>query len=74
MRKLLLHKREVKKIIGLLSKKGVTFIPLEVYFSSTGFAKVKMAIAEGKKLYDKREKIKKETQEREISRAIKKRA
>ena len=69
-RKILLNKREIKKIIGTISEQHVTCIPLKMYFSKTGYAKVTIAIAKGKKLYDKRQDIKKRTQEREIKKAI----
>ena len=70
-RKLLFHKREIKKIIGSLSTKGMAFVPLSIYFGPSGFVKLKMALVKGKKLYDKREDIKKRTQEREIAKAVK---
>ena len=55
-RKLLLHKSEIKKLYGKVTEKGTTIVPLEVYFSK-GRAKVKIALARGKKLYDKRADI-----------------
>ncbi|MFQ5798517.1 MAG: SsrA-binding protein SmpB [Bacteroidota bacterium] len=66
-RKLLLHKREIRRLIGNVSEKGKTLIPLRVYFRS-GIAKVELGIARGKKSYDKRESIKKREIERELER------
>jgi len=68
-RKLLLHKSEIRRFIGTISQKGFTLVPLKVYFKK-GLAKVEIAIAKGKKLYDKRDKIKKEEHEREVNRAM----
>jgi len=72
-RKLLLHKREIKRLIGLTSQKGLTLIPLKIYFKE-GRAKVEIALAKGKKKYDKREKLKRKTAQREIARALKARS
>jgi SsrA-binding protein len=66
-RKLLLHKREIKRLAGKLSTGGFTLIPTKLYFNDKGIAKVEIALAKGKKKYDKREEIK----EREIQRKIK---
>jgi len=66
-RKLLLHKREIRRLIGNVAEKGKTLIPLRVYFRS-GIAKVQLGIARGKKSYDKRESIKKREIERELER------
>jgi SsrA-binding protein len=57
-RKLLLHKKEINKITGLISKKGYTAIPLSLYFNSKGMVKLEFALAKGKKLYDKRATLK----------------
>ncbi len=70
-RKLLLKKREIWKIFGKVQQKGLTIIPLKLYFKK-GLAKVELAIARGKKLYDKRATAAKKTAEREIERTIKK--
>lgn len=67
-RKILLHKTEVKRILGKLSTKGLTLVPLEIYFGATGYAKVKLALAKGKLAPDKRESIKKRDVEREMRR------
>jgi SsrA-binding protein len=54
-RKLLLHKREVNKLLGAVQREGMTVVPLKVYFNERGRAKVEVALARGKKLHDKRE-------------------
>ena len=69
-RKLLLHKREIRKLIGKTHEKGLTLIPTKVYFRN-GKAKVELALAKGKKLFDKREVLKKKTVEREMAKAVK---
>ena len=69
-RKLLLHKEEINKLIGKTKEKGYTLIPTKIYFKN-GKAKVEIALAKGKKLYDKRETIKKKTVEREMEKAVK---
>ncbi len=65
-RKLLLHKREIKRLAGKLQEKGYTLIPLKVYFNERGIAKVELGLAKGKKVYDRREDIKKRELEREL--------
>jgi len=72
IRKLLLHKREIKKIQGSIDQKGLTLIPLKLYFNSKGVAKMELAIAKGKKLYDKREAEKKRDWDRSKQRLLKK--
>ena len=69
-RKLLLTRAEIRRLIGKVEEKGLTLIPLELYFKR-GYAKVMLGLAKGRKLYDKREKIKKDDQEREARRAMK---
>ncbi len=69
-RKLLLHKREIKRLIGKVQEKGFTLIPLRLYFSN-GKAKVELGLARGKKLYDKRETLKRKTIQREMERGRK---
>ena len=69
-RKLLLHKKQIKKIIGKIKTKGVAVIPLSLYFNNRNIAKVKIAIAKGKKLHDKRQTIKERDQERQTRREI----
>jgi len=66
-RKLLLHKREIKRLIGQLREKGLSLIPLRLYFRD-GRAKVELALAKGKKAYDKRQDIKRRESERDIAR------
>ena len=69
-RKLLLHRREINKLAGKLKEGGRSLIPLAIYFKG-GRAKVELALARGKKLHDKRETLKRRTQEREMERALK---
>ena len=69
-RKLLLHKKEINKLIGKTQEKGCTLVPLKVYFKN-GKAKVDLGIAKSKKLYDKRATLKKQESDREIDRAMK---
>ncbi len=68
-RKLLLHRHEIRKLIGKVEEKGLTLIPLDLYFKR-GRAKVTLALARGRQLHDKREKLRRETQEREAQRAM----
>jgi SsrA-binding protein len=70
-RKLLLHRKEINKLIGKTQQKGLTLIPLRIYFSKQGKAKVELALAKGKKQYDRRETIKAREAGREVERAIK---
>ena len=65
-RKLLLHKREIKRLIGKLQERGLTLIPTKIYFNERGIAKVELALARGKKKYDKREDIKRRELERRM--------
>lgn len=67
-RKLLLTKRELRKIEQKLKEKGFTLIPLKIFFTDKGFAKMEIGLARGKKLHDKRETIKQKDVEREIKR------
>ena len=67
-RKLLLQKRELKKIQGKLKEKGYTLIPLRIFFSEKNLAKVEIGLGKGKKLHDKRETIKARDVEREMKR------
>ncbi len=71
VRKLLLHKREIKKLIGKLKEKGVALIPLRIYFIGNGKAKVELGLARGKKLYDKRAALKEKQSKRELQRVMK---
>ncbi len=69
-RKLLLKEREIGKLLGAVQRKGATLVPLKIYFNNRGFAKVEIAIAQGKKLHDKRETEKKRTWSREKARLM----
>lgn len=71
-RKLLLHRRELKRLAGKVKEKGLTLIPTKVYFNDRGLVKVELALARGKKTYEKRETIKKRDVEREIRSEMKK--
>jgi len=73
VRKLLLHKREIRKLIGKLHEKGVSLIPLKIYFIENGKAKVELGLARGKKLHDKRASLKEKQSDREMERALRKR-
>ena len=64
-RKLLLHKKEIRKIIGKLNKESLTLIPTKIYFNKKGIAKLEVAIAKGKKLHDKRDSKKRKEWVRE---------
>lgn len=68
-RKLLLHRREIRKLIGGVERQGLTLIPLELYFNARGKAKVMIALAKGKKLHDKRADARRRDDEREMARA-----
>ena len=69
-RKLLLHKRQISKLIGAVEREGMTLVPLKLYFNEKGRAKVELALARGKKLYDKRETEKKRSWDRERGRLL----
>ena len=70
-RKLLLHKQEIRKLIGYTTQKGLTLVPLQMYINEDGRAKVEIAVARGKKLYDKREDIAKRDAKRDMDRRMK---
>ncbi|HIV79756.1 MAG TPA: SsrA-binding protein SmpB [Candidatus Avanaerovorax faecigallinarum] len=72
-RKLLLHKREIMKLLGAITRDGLTLVPLTMYINEDGRAKVKLALARGKKNYDKRETIAKKDAARKMDRAMKQR-
>ena len=72
-RKLLLHKQEIRKLIGYTTQKGLTLVPLTMYINTEGRAKVEVAVARGKKNYDKREDIAKRDAKREMDRKMKER-
>jgi SsrA-binding protein len=69
-RKLLMHSEERQKFAGKAHEKGLTLVPLKVYFNARGLAKVQLGLCRGKKLHDKRETMKKADSQREIDRAL----
>ncbi len=69
VRKLLLHRREIDKISGAIAKRGYTAVPLRLYFKG-GWAKLEIALAKGKKLYDKRRSLKQKDLDRQIRRVL----
>lgn len=71
-RKLLLHRQEIRKLIGQVEQKGLTLVPLRMHFKR-GWIKVDLALARGKKLHDKREDLKQRQDKREMERALKNR-
>jgi SsrA-binding protein len=68
-RRLLLHKKEIDRLAGQLNAKGMTLVPLKIYFTKS-FAKIQLGLGKGKAQYDKRETLKRKTAEREIDRAL----
>jgi SsrA-binding protein len=72
-RKLLLHRSEIRRLISHLATKGLTLVPLKVYFNSRGFVKVELAVGKGKKLHDRREDIKNREIDRRLRQTIKNR-
>jgi len=72
-RKLLLHRKEINKLLGKTQQQGLTLIPLRIYFSKRGLAKVELGLAKGKKQHDRRETIKTREASREVERAMKER-
>ena len=71
-RKLLLHKAEIRKIRTKLDQRGFTLVPLRIYFNNRGLAKIELALARGKKQYDKRKAITERAQKKELDRNMKK--
>lgn len=71
-RKLLLHKAEIGRIRTKLEQRGFTLVPLRIYFNARGLAKIELALARGKRQYDKRRTISERTQKRDIDRDMKK--
>jgi len=69
-RKLLLHKKEIRYLIGKTKEKGFTLVPLKLYFSPSNIVKVELGLARGKKNYDKRDSIAKRDQQRDVERAL----
>jgi SsrA-binding protein len=72
-RRLLMHRYEIQRLYGKIREKGLTLIPLKVYFNERGRAKVELALAKGKRLYDKREAIAARDAQREIAKAFRER-
>lgn len=70
-RRLLLHRNQIRKLTGQVTQKGFTLIPLKVYFNEGGFAKIELALCKGKRLYDKREDLKRRETELELRRILK---
>lgn len=70
-RKLLLNKREIRKLLGYTSLEGLTLIPLKVYLNQRGLAKMELAVAKGKKLYDKRDDMAKKDANRRMEQQLK---
>lgn len=70
-RKLLLHKKQIEKILKAVTQDGYTIVPLLLYFNDRNMVKVQIAIAKGKQLHDKRDDLKKKDQKRDIDRAMK---
>jgi len=70
-RELLLHKKEMTKLIGKLKEQGVALVPLKVFFNERGYAKIEIALGRGKKLYDKRQDSKERDVKRDLQRKYK---
>lgn len=73
-RKLLLHKKQIRALARAVSEKGMTLVPLSMYFKENSLVKVELAVARGKKLHDKRDSMAKRDANREIQRALKQRS
>ena len=69
-RKLLLHKKEIRRLIGKVREKGLTLVPLRLYFNPRGIAKIELGLARGKREYDKRRTIAERDAERDMQRAL----
>lgn len=72
-RKLLLHRLEIRRLIGKVREKGLTLVPLKLYFNERGIAKVELALARGKRAYDKRRAIAERDARRDLRRELKER-
>ena len=70
-RKLLLHKKQIQKMLKAVSRDGYTIVPLQLYFNDRNIAKIQIGIAKGKQLHDKRQDLKEKDQKRDIARAMK---
>jgi SsrA-binding protein len=73
-RKLLLHKNEIRRLIGKVREKGLTLVPLKLYFNPRGIAKLELGLAKGKREYDKRRSITEREAQRDMQRALKDRS
>ncbi|MEW6047969.1 MAG: SsrA-binding protein SmpB [Bacillota bacterium] len=73
-RKLLMHRREIARLAGRVAEKGLTLVPLRIYFNDRGLAKVELALARGRKVYDRREAIARRDEQRRIQQALAERA
>jgi SsrA-binding protein len=70
-KELLLRKKEIEKLVGKLKEKGLTLVPLKIYFNERGYAKIEIGLARGKKLYDKRQDSKERDVKRDLQRKYK---
>jgi len=68
MRKLLLKKKELRKLLAKVKEKGLTIVPLKMFLSGTGYAKIEIGLAKGKKIHDKRDSIKEKDMKRDMAR------
>lgn len=73
VRRLLLHKKQIRKLAGRMAQKGFTLVPLKAYFNERGFLKLELALCKGKKLYDRREDIKRRDSDLALRRVLKNR-
>lgn len=69
-RKLLMHRREIDRLMGLTQQRGLTLIPLRIYFNERGYAKVELGLAKGKRKVDRRREIMEREMQREVDRAL----
>jgi SsrA-binding protein len=72
-RRLLLHRSQIKKLTGQVAQRGFSLVPMKMYFNQKGLAKVALSLVRGKKLYDRRQDIKKREAERELQRSLRRR-
>lgn len=72
VRKILLHRREINRLMGKVKEKGLTIIPTKLYFSKRGLAKLEIGLAKGKTLHDKRDQIRKRDMDRQVARDLRK--
>ncbi|MBC8173155.1 MAG: SsrA-binding protein SmpB [Chitinophagales bacterium] len=70
IRKLLLNKKELNKLLGKVKERGFTIVPLKMFMTDRGFAKMEIALAKGKKVHDKRESIKQRDEKRDLDRSL----